>query len=523
MTSGPTVAPPSTGVVSLQGAARRSLASWLAGAFLFITTNPLSFLVTPWLLRYLGPEQYGAWQAMGQWLGYIGLGQIGIAAPLTILLLRVQSKGSPTEVAAVVRRGLTLYLLVAVLTLIPGIGLAWMLPLWLHVPPALFPKMRTAAFVLVTAGFFLAPAEAFHGVLQSGQRSYLVRFGFLAQACCMYGLSILLVSRGWGLVGMACASVAGLSVNAVLMVVTTRRFIPSPFSVAPAPIVAGEFWSQSWPMVLAALAERVNLLSDNLVAGWLFGPAPVAVFYLSQRAVVSIAAFVKDIGGVSWAALGTLHHRGDMAGYQSRLMEILRTMVGAAGVLIGTAVAFDQRFVTLWVGPSQFGGTGMAVWTGAAALVTALVWLFNASLDTLGHARRRLHVTLPGAFLNVLASILLAHELGLMGIPLGTVVACLATDFWYSLRLLSRVAHISCPAILRTIGEGLLRSLPWALLVWVMAHRADGRDDWFRLVRDAGSVTVAGLFYFWWFALKSADRSGWMNRLRFLSPRGACR
>ncbi|MGH9415868.1 MAG: lipopolysaccharide biosynthesis protein [Terriglobales bacterium] len=494
----------------------RSLASWAAGVISALVVSGFGFIATPLLVRWLGDGAWGAWTVVVEWMGYLGLGSMALGpGAMTVFLLRAHTSGQPGALTAMARRGFRIYLWSAVALAPAAVALAWWAPAGLHASSALLQPLRWAVALAALGGVGLAPTVLFRGVLETVQRGYYARAALLAQSLLITALSLCWVWMGWGLVGMAAASVAGMAVGGGLWWWWARHWVPGWRRTPPVALRARELWRVNWPLMLAMAGNQINLFTDNTVVGLSLGAAAVTGFALTQALPLLAGNRLADIGGVSWAALGELRASGGRA-FGDRVVEITACLAGAAMVLMATAAVLTPAFVTLWVGASHFDGRLLAWATAAAMVVGALLSFFGWLLDTQGDTRRRLPVSLAGAALNLGLSLWWVRVWGVAGVALATLVAYLATDAWFLPRLVVREYGVPGAALARALLGALLRGGIWVALAVVAAWKLPAATTWTGLAAEAVAMGLASLAYCWVLVLRPPDRARWRGRLRAL-------
>jgi O-antigen/teichoic acid export membrane protein len=249
----------------------------------------------------------------------------------------------------------------------------------------------------------------------------------------------------------------------------------------------------SWPLGLGSIGNRVNLMSDSIVTGYFLGAGSVAVLFLTQRAVALFGSQINSVVNASWAALGELRNTGKLDVFQDRVIELARIIIALGVTLTGTVAAFNSLF-------------------GCVALFT---WI----LDTLGETRHRIVVSSIGSVLNIVLSVVFVHQIGLPGVVLGTIVAYLLTDAWYSPYVVCSRHGIAKRRLLSAVLRGLLVGLPWTTSMWWLANSFPPPQRWSGFALEALLVGPASCAYCWYAVLSTAERREWAWRLRGASRR----
>lgn len=501
------------------GRVRRAVITWAMGAIYSGITILLGFITTPILLGLLTAERIGAARAVGEWIGYLMLADLGMGAAVGVLLVRARTTGLESA-AGVAKLALRVLCGVSLFVVPAALVLAWFMPTLIRIEPNLTRELRIGAAIAALA-LLLAPLSVFRAVLETGQRGYLVNAALLLQSLLITGLSLLLAWLGWGLIGLSIAGLAGGIVFAAMTTLWAIRHLGVFASAPRADLPLREVWRVSWPLAAAGAGNRINLMTDGIVVGYLLGSTPVAVMFLTQRVILLCSAQVNSMSNASWAALAELINSGRKDIFQLRVAELARLIVGLGIVLVGTVAAYDAQFVRLWVGGSMYGGDALAALTVASTVVFGFLCLFSWIIDMQGDTRHRLPVSTAGSILNLLLSVIFVRKLGLAGVALGTLCAYLLTDAWYSPMLVCRRYGVPARLILFAAARGLLVGLPWALAAWFLARSHTPPLRWIGFSAECAVVGIVALAYCWWIVLTTNDRQEWRQRLRRLRPNAA--
>lgn len=501
-----------------RGRAARSVLTWTTGLGATGLVAFAGFLATPYLVRWLGDAQWGAWTVIGEWLGYLGLSQLALGpGAMTVFLLRAHTRGEHLSLTATAKRGLRLYLIAALLLAPLGLALAWWAPPTLHAGPSLLPRLRWAVGIAAFGGLALTPPLLFRSVLETVQRGYLVRAALLIQALTITALSLWWTWRGWGIAGMAAASVVGMTLGASLWIVWARPWLPRWRSTPPAAIPSREIWHINGPLLVALAGNQINVLTDNTVVGLRLGAAAVTGFALTQSLLLLAGTQLTEIGAVSWAAMGDLRARNDGRMAQ-RIVELCATVLGVGMVLMATLAAFNRPFVTLWVGARHYDGGALSLATAASLVVFSFICFFSWLLDTQGDTRRRMWVSSIGSGINLGLSWWLARRWGPAGVAFGTLAAYLATDAWFLPYLAVRLYGVPARELVRALCNAGLRGGAWAGGVYLAFGWVRFLTTWPRLIAALAAIGAAAAAYCWYVVLRHEDRAAWKGRWSGLRP-----
>jgi len=490
--------------------------SWITLVARSVITMLAAFIATPYLLQFLGAERLGAYRASQQWLSYTQFFYVGLAPALAVMLLRPASRDDLDEIAAVLKSGIRIGMRQSFTAVLPVAALvAWFMPELVGISRPLHDELRWGCLISLF-GLILAPLDAFRSVLMCRQLGYLVNIAILVQSLMVTGVSVWLAWLGLGLPGQYVGYIAGLVVFSALAVLFACYHLSGHMRGRVAEIDRNELRGLRAPMLLTSIGGQMNLLTDYILVSLIATPIAVTTFSITQRLMVVLGSFMTSFGEVSWAGLAQLRVSKQPASFQARVLELVRLFLGMGFCFLVTFAAFNGRFVALWVGRQYYGGDALTILTAAQTMVVGYFMFFTWTIDMAGDTRHRVPVTLAGAVLNVILSVILGRRLGLYGVTLATVIAYAVGEAWYSPYLFCRRYAVSSRAIVLESVRAVALAAPCAVAVWLVANRDTQADDWVRLGLEFSSTSMITFTYAWCLIMRAEDRAGWRLRIKMM-------
>ena len=299
---------------------RKATWGFLSGLAFAGVTVIVGLVATPLLLKWLGPERFGAFRAASDWTGHLTIFELGLSWALIPLFARALGRGDIPAVRAILQVGVRVYLGVALLMLAAGAGLASVIVHLVPVSPNAVRDLQGGCWVGLLA-ILIVPLTPFRALAEADQRSYLINSLFIVQALVVTGLGLLLAWAGWGITGQFLAASLGLyPLLFFLMHDGFRRYrrtspvgsedFTHPTETVDLTAIRREIWKMNWPSLIRNTCGRIGLFTDNLLIAYFLGPAVVASFYLTQRTCVLAQSQLLGIGSAGWAGLVELVHKG---------------------------------------------------------------------------------------------------------------------------------------------------------------------------------------------------------------------
>jgi O-antigen/teichoic acid export membrane protein len=454
--------------------ARNLCSNWVG----FAVHAAVAFFLTPFILRHLGDAGYGVWALLASLTGYYGLLDAGLRVALTRSLTRDLAVGDYGRLNRTASTGMVALAVVAVFVLLASLLLGWATPWFINdLQPGVASEIWWC-FLLVGAAlavqFVLFP---FSAVFTATQRFDLANALGITTRLLSAGAVVLLLNAGYGLIGLS-AVVAGSNVlDYGLRWLLAYRILPQ-LHVSPRLADKDSLREIAhfgvWNTVDAA-SVRIILYTDGMVIGWFLSPAAIALFALAANVRNYFDELFAPVGHVFFPPATHAHARGDAEGLRrlylggTRLLAVLAT---GAGLI---AAFWAEDFFRLWLGERYADGAGSVpmlfqILLGAA-VATASQRLGTQVLLAAARVKTMVALTASEAAANLVLSILLVRQFGLLGVALGTLLPALVVQFFVKPWCVLAFLRISTAEYLRevwgrtalvgVVAGGLLFAVRW--------------------------------------------------------------
>lgn len=403
------------------------------------------FLVTlaglwlmPFLLAHVGQRNYGLWLVGTQVVAYLMLLDFGIVALVpretAFASGRMRLTGERDEIPLLV--GETIRMVLWQTPLAAAAAVAF----WFLMPAEWEPLHEPLALVLL-AFVVMFPLRIFPAVLQGLQD---LKFAGKAQLCVWLlstACTVALVYAGFGLYALAAGWVVLQVSGALVSLFRLRRHFPRAW---PKHLPA-----LTWPAARTKLTQgfwvsisQVSMLlmygTDILVIGAVFGAAAVVPYVCTAKLASVLANQPQMLLHVAGPALSEIK----VSESRARAVEVSITLGQAvllvSGGIICVVLAVNEGFVGWWVGADNYGGFALT----ALVLINMLLrhWSFTLAYSVffLGHDRYMSVTSLLDGVVTACSVAVFVWAFGVVGAPLGSIVAVTAVSLPRSLRMLAR-------------------------------------------------------------------------------------
>jgi len=473
-------------------------------------------ITTPIVLADIGPDRYALWTFVFAILGFVGLIELGFGQAVVRFhgLARAGSDGSA------VRRAfstlLAVHVALAALAMLIVALVAAAVPAIIDLPASQISEARFVLWVLAIRSLGLGlPLGVFRQLLVAEHRADLVNLVQIPTTILQAVLTWLAIERGFGLPGLALASLAAMVVEHAAYVVLARRMVPD---VHPSlrdldlPLArrALVFSANGFVVNISAL---VLLRTDPLIVQFMLPLASVATYGLAMKIAEQGLMVVKQFVNLLSPLVALESGRGRADQVRRIFIRGTRFAMAPAVLLAVLGVDFGSQALELWVGPAfAAGGPVLAVLLVAMALLVPQLVASNV-LTMSGRPAATAQGAFASMLVNVAASVILVPVLGLVGVAVGTLIAVVTVDLGVTvtracahagLRLRVFVAQAVLPAALAGAAQ---------LLVNRVSIGAGPTDSWLLLLAHAapGVLTFVAVAAFT--VLETADRARLMALL----------
>lgn len=471
------------------GLGRRLVRNTLHAATGRVAAVLLWALLTPPILRALGPEGFAVWTLFYALTGYFAALDFGIVQGTLRHVAGARERGAHDEAGAFTTLGIAGFLLFGIVWFALALLLRDTLIGWLHLPAT---RVSVAGFAMITGAVVFALAgcaNVFMATLQGYDRFDLANLVSLVVTV-QQAIGIVVVLRsGWGLTGLVINVGLGWAVGTLVGIVVLRRGVPefrwaglgaSRRHVRGALAFGG-------PLQVASLMAVLHMNLDKFLLPGLVALAAVTPYELGSRVPGTMQTFPIMLLLAMLPAAASMHAAGDSARLRELYVRGNRYLLTATAVMLAALIGPADRLFATWLGPGH-GDAAMAL----RGLTLATGFSLATGMGSVS-VRARGRTDLEAWFgalslgLHLSLSLLLMPRWGLRGavvaIVVANAIACptflqmVASTFKWRSRDVLVTPHL-LPAVAVAAGVaasfGLDRALPaerglqaWALLTLV--------------------------------------------------------
>jgi O-antigen/teichoic acid export membrane protein len=395
-------------------------------------------IISPILLTRLGETAFGIWQVLQRLIGHASPASGRPGEALKWTLAHEQRSTDYDFKRQQVGNALAVCLLFLPVLAVVGGTLAWLAPIWLHVPADSFGMVRVAGGVLVLDAVLFSLFYLPQSILQGENLGYK-RLGlsvvlvFVSKA-----LLVVAVVLGFGIGGLAVAT----TIATVLWGVTYLFIVRSRvvwFGIArPTLAEVGRFVRLSWWFLLWNLVMTIMLASDVVLLGIVGSAALVTTYTLARYIPQAITVAASAVMVAIMPGLGGLIGAGELT-QAVRIRRETTSLIWLFTIVTGTTVLlWEKSFLVLWVGKERYyPGTTAMLMIMLMVLQFALIRTDANIIDLTLNLRRKVLLGVVAAVLSVgLAWLFLGPmDMGISGLALGFILGRAVQSVTYPLMI----------------------------------------------------------------------------------------
>lgn len=380
----------------------------------------------PLFLSGLGREQFGLWvllQTFSAVTGWFALADLGVGIATTRRVAEHLAVDDVDGATGALDSALVVFVVVGAgaFLIVAGVGRAFF-PTWFNVPEDLVGAVRTAAVVYAVQVGLEVLIEGMEAGLEGLQRVDLSRMIDSVRFTAVTAAGVVAALTTESLVAVAVASLAATVVATGLGAAVVLRHRPA--AVRPAPTSAHtvellRYGRTVWSLSATGVVHRTM---DRFIVGVILGPASAALVDVATQvqnganAVLSASSYTAT-SAAPWLRAREAHDRVDELLLRGTRYSVLVTMpfVVLTAVLVGP-------LVTIWLGAGYDEVPQLTRLALAYLLVAAPLAVGSNLLVGMGRARAVLIPAAIAVVVNLGASIVLVHEIGMPGAFVGSLV-----------------------------------------------------------------------------------------------------
>jgi O-antigen/teichoic acid export membrane protein len=421
--------------------------SFLSGAlFAYIYQASMMIIglwLTPFYLHKLGTKDYGVWLVGLQVLVFlllIDFGVIGVVARDVAHASGLeQSEPGSGRLAMLIAQTIKVVLAQTVMVAVAAVGVYFYRPVatgGLRGPIGLILLVFTLSY----------PLRLFPAVLQGLQDLKFLgqlRLTLWALATALTVVLLILGVRFYALAWGWCLQQVGHDLVAWVRLRRIRPELLTRRTWHQAGAIQWRWFTRGFWVSVGQAAFTLVAGADVLIVAWALGPATVVIYSCTAKLITVLQNQPQIVAGIALPGLSHMKTSEPRERILRATTSLTQAMLLLVGAVFCVVLAVNRQFVTLWLGPSFFGGMLLTIVLLVNFVLRQIDYTLAIALFALGYEKlSAIRCLLDGVVSVILASILVGH-FGLAGVALGFLGGAVFMAIPMDLYLFTREFQIS--------------------------------------------------------------------------------
>lgn len=493
---------------------RRATLTFASNVLQQIIRCIVAMSVTSIVVRGLGASLYGAWTIMQQTVGYLSLTDLRPMGTLKFVLAVRQHEKDEASKKRYVGCALKLWILGIPLYVLIGAVLVHFADLYIKVEPSQLAAIRITLVILFVSVLLDRLCSLPGNVLRGQNLEYKSMRIDALEIILTAALTVVAVVCGFGLPGLAIASIISMIVTAIARYWVTRREITWFGYLAPSIRELLSFIKLSVQLLFASLSSMLVNSTDVLLVGLFFNSTAAAVYsmtgFLARLLIQPILTLFSSVN----SGLGSLVGAKEFRRVEKLRIEMHEVALFLGGIIGVGVLLINDQFLRIWIGDGYYGGDALNLIFVLTSILLAWSRVDGIIADCLMEFQRRAVFQGLIGVIGICLSASLYKDYGLAGIGCGLLfsVFCSTLLFQYIvfLRLGSSFAEYRV-----TIARLILMVTVFLTLTYFCAALFAHYAIWMQIVLIILiQLFVTSSLFVW--GISNGTRSAVISRIRHL-------
>lgn len=466
----------------------------------------VALLLIPYIVHHLGDRLYGFWALAGTFVGYYGLLDFGLSAAVSQYVCVAIGRDDHSECRGIFNTAFRVQSIIGGIAFLVTLALAVAAPLiWRN--PADASMFCRVIVVLGVNAALLFPMKVYAGVLDAQLRFDIqTALDFLGTILRTI-LTVVVIRAGWGLLGLAWITL--LSSLPVF-------FLQMCFARREAPWARLEVTAMDWQKVkslfsysaftsISSIADTLRFSLDAIVVSAFVGLAAVTHYKVagvfSRYYIAIIIAVVYTFQPI----LSRLHGQQDRENLQKVYLFATKVSTWISVLICGGLIVWGKPFIVRWMGVEYTDAYLPLVILSTAIFLDVCQSPSIVLLNSTFKHRTYAYMNLTEGVINLVASLLLAGPLGMVGVALGTLIGAFVIRVLVQPWWTCRASGLPFGAYVRFFSTTLLRCA-FLILAGVAAASWGLKPDYRYLATSAIAAALVYAAGSWWMVFNSSER-----------------
>lgn len=432
-----------------------------------------SLLLTPIIIRLLGQSDYGLYEAIGSFVNYLAVLDLGFGAVVTRYTAQYQQKGDFEARDKFLYTCRNIYIFLSLLVLLIGIVMYQFID---SAYSSSFTSVELSrakllfVIVLITTVVSIY-GQVYKGVLNGIQLFIWPRIIQLIKTVSSKIVSIFILYCGSNSVGFTAVILVFEILACVFLVYKAHQVVSFKRNRMPKAQLIEIFAFTGYLFVLA-IVSQIYWQIDKLVLGMVLGTVSVAIYSAAlniENIIRNVSSSIKDIL-IPKATQISVEQVFATSLTTDFMIKSGRIILMIYGLMVVGVTILGKKFIYLWLGADYLPAVPIMIILGYATLVPTILLPGEELCKTFNKHGALSIIYLFISLLNVILTIIMVKSMGIYGAAYSTTIGLILGNVVMSLIYFKRVLNINAIRLFLGIFH---RILPVFLLVGALGYLID--------------------------------------------------
>lgn len=384
------------------------------------STSILGFIITPFVILYVGDEAYGIYKLIFDWLSNVWMFDLGVSGSFLVTSALYFKKA---DLNTLYGDGLKAHLKILPFLFLASTGFYFFVFSIITLDQVTFLEY-SIAFWINALTFVAFPLNIFRQYYEVSERVSLINIITIKQLFLTNVFMFVFAYLGFGLIGISLAYASFVILGYLYIYYLASR--EQGWSIKKLLKSSGKYTKEitktGKSYLFINISQKISFLADNTIIAYFYSPAKVIPFFISQRLASLFQSQIQSLSYTGWASLIDFYNKGDIALFRTKLSEVLKFNFLITSCVFTLVWILNEKFITLWIGDKYFIDERFNILVSCLMVVNILNFLIGHILNGTGHIKNQSKAYIFLGVLNLVGSILLTKIMGFHGPILASLI-----------------------------------------------------------------------------------------------------
>lgn len=467
----------------------------------------ISFFMMPFVIHSIGDKWYGLWVVAGSVLSFYGMLDLGLSSATQRYISFYLEKKDIESLRSVFNSSLLVFSLIGLAALLLTVLLVALAPFYFESSE----ELSTFRIVLFLMGATLSlsfPFYALNGILTANYRYDISCYIQLFKLFLRTSLIVYFLTNGYSIISMAVITITVDLIGHLILLIISKKlanWIKLSFIYVNYTRIKSLF-SYGIYSFLVFIADKLRFGIDSLVISVFLSLELVTVYTIASQLSSYFMQALGAIIGVLLPYFTRTISAGNSKALKSDYLFIIKfsTAISVCGGAI--IMICGPEFVSLWMGEayseSHIPLTILACSMMIAGMQSPSIQIFYAMAKHNVFA----YISLAEGVANIIISILLIGEYGIIGVALGTAIPMVISKLIFIPYFISKLLELNIYHYLFNLSKDLILSATLIYILYLSINQIELPSSYLSVLIKSIIIGIVTLVSFYLLSFKTKDR-----------------